>query len=91
MNATFPSYRQNREWTSQIFSNYHNSTSIVKFTTVVWSTEQGDKLSFLEKLVSIFHNLVDKTKEKHVKNEVSWDIAISILNKRLKTVSPHIM
>ena len=46
--------------------NGHHGTSIVEFTTVVWSTEEGNQLTLRKELVPIFYDLVRTTNEVEV-------------------------
>lgn len=58
------------ERTHQCFINTHHGTSIVKFTTVIWSREYGNKLSISKKLITILNNL-HKNKVSH-RNTNDW-------------------
>ncbi len=51
------SWFENLKWAHESVVHTHHCSSIVKFTTVVWSREYGDKLTLCKKFVTILHYL----------------------------------
>jgi hypothetical protein len=56
----------NLERAEQTLIDTHHGTRIVKLSTVVRRTEQGDELAFREELVSVLDHLMRTTDEVHV-------------------------
>lgn len=46
--------------------NTHHSTSIIEFTAVVGSREEGDQLSLCEKLIAVFNDLMSTANKVNV-------------------------
>ena len=54
------------EGAEQALINAHHGSSIVELATVIGCAEQGDKLSFGEKLVAVLNDLMRSADEIHV-------------------------